>query len=529
MRFLASSIFGFLEKHDGCIIERHEINNAAFRVVRQNIRQIVFGLHDPDDPQAFELSGQLRVLLSEWLTVPVRCDDSMRNTMTDLLGRPDELQARWGRDIRQLYEIACRSIGDLAMRENPMRDELRSIIREMRSNRQTFRIYCHRCAQPHFESLVDPVVEPQLHESIFIHSVRDYRECEPFDALIKVGPLRSRGWGCAPDALITAPRFGTLAQVVWAGCGDEPNFGYDPVVSRPGASSSLSRPRWVRRTIQIGIDPEALEYGAVELDELQAFRDLVHPHAQRAATLVLVDEDSGILYPPHAQVLSFDPSMDDQDAICRRILGDTLVEGMYIVRPLIDDVDLGGTRAEHGHNSRIWKDRLEREWKTDAAGLSQRLRDAGLSLVHLEAAVRHWCKAPSTVIHAPQRRRHFEILIEVLGLAGELHFVKGREEQHWWKMAWLEIRRSRGDAIQAGVQEREIVDEQVLAILISLLDQIREGTKSDTGFNLPIPGWSDVHGQFLFHKISGIESGLRVPESELKVIREIGAFDQWRS
>jgi len=44
-----------------------------------------------------------------------------------------------------------------------------------------------------------------------------------------VGPLRSKGWGSAPDAILSAPRFARLIQIVWSGCGDEEDFGYDPV------------------------------------------------------------------------------------------------------------------------------------------------------------------------------------------------------------------------------------------------------------------------------------------------------------
>jgi len=57
---------------------------------------------------------------------------------------------------------------------------------------------------------------------------------KPFEVLIKMGPLRSKGWGSAPDAIVSAPRFGTLVQIVWAGCADEDDFGYDPVAARVG-------------------------------------------------------------------------------------------------------------------------------------------------------------------------------------------------------------------------------------------------------------------------------------------------------
>ncbi|MGC3975908.1 MAG: hypothetical protein QM771_16225 [Nitrospira sp.] len=92
-------------------------------------------------------------------------------------------------------------------------------------------------------------------------------------------------------------------------------------------------------------------------------------HEIRAATLVLLDEKYGILYPRHSQVLSFDPDPASPKPVGRRIPGETLVEGMFVIQSAVEDVDLGGVRAEHGHYSRIWRARLEQEWRHDAANL----------------------------------------------------------------------------------------------------------------------------------------------------------------
>ena len=88
---------------------------------------------------------------------------------------------------------------------------------------------------------------------------KDYREVEPFDVLVKVGPLRSKGWGSAPDATLSAPRFAKMVQIVWSGCGDEDDFGYDPAgiiaggASAPASSREADRGgsraiRWTRET-----------------------------------------------------------------------------------------------------------------------------------------------------------------------------------------------------------------------------------------------------------------------------------------
>src|SRR5262249_49843940 len=145
-------------------------------------------------------------------------------------GDPGSVQARWGADIRALYEAAVRSAEALLLEESPMRRELRSVIERLLSENRAFRIFCHRRAREHFETLLSPgTVLPS--QSVFLHTIKEYRDTGLFHTLIKAGPLRSRGWGSAPDAILTAPLFDVLVQVVWAGCSDESDFGYEPASS----------------------------------------------------------------------------------------------------------------------------------------------------------------------------------------------------------------------------------------------------------------------------------------------------------
>ncbi len=537
MPVTASQVFSFLEREAGCSVERHEIASATFGSLRRSLRQIVLRLRECDDQESLEVSDRLRSLLSGWLTVPVPFDRSMFDEVAELLGSGDAVQVRWGRDIRMLYDTALQAARQLPSIENPVREKLRAVIREQVTQKRTFKIYCDRRARRHFESLFAPSSDSLLSEDTFLHSVSDYRESAPVDVLIKVGPLRTRGWGSAPDALLTAPRFITLAQVVWAGCGDEPDFGYDPALPPADATAAeghvpvavtntgRSPMKWSTRVIRSGEDPGAVAGYAVDADELRVFRQMNQRHDNRLATLVQVDDKHGILYPPHAKVLSFDPSPAVREAIAFRILSETLVEGMYLIRPVVDDVDFGGIRAKHGQCSQIWKATLKLERERDALGLIKRLREAGLILVHLGTAIGHWCEPPTTVIHAPQQMRHFEILVKVLGLDNEGTAMPGVP---WWRWAWAEIGRSRGEAVQAGVQEQEIVEEQLIGILQCLLPQIRENTATNDGFHIDIPARPDVHGSFVFFKVSAIEHEFHVPEADLKVVRELKVIEQWR-
>lgn len=535
-----SEVFDFLEQHDNGTIERHEVASADFGTLRRSLRQIVFKLRDSDDQEALGASHRLRALLSEWLTVPVPFDSRMLDALTDLLGQAEGVQARWGSDIQTLYDLSRRAVADLQSNENPVRIKLRIIICELRSKGRSFKVYCHRRAREHFQSILSSGQDTPLPESAFLHSVRDYRNTAPFDVLIKVGPLRARGWGSAPDALLTAPRFSALVQIVWSGCNDEPDFGYDPVTTptdstdggvtatAPSGSTRNYPITWVTRIACFGEDPGADTGEKYELDELRVFKEMEQPRDKRSATLVQVDRKHGILYPPHSRIVSFDPGRPAGEPVGLRVPGETLLEGMFVIMPIVDDIDLGGLQAEHGRYSEVWKARLRESFESAPTNLIKRLHAAGLNLVNLEAAIRHWCRPPSTVIHAPQQRKHFEILLQVLGIWDEGNSKLEHRAPPFCQLAWNEIRRSRGEAIQAGFQEQEIVEEQLLAVLKKLIPQIRERSMTDQGFALDIPAGHEIHGTFLFFRVCAIEEGFNVPGADLRVVHELRTIDQWR-
>lgn len=534
----ATQIFDFLLSHPSLSIERHELSSCEFGVLRRSLRLIVVNLREGGDQEACEISDRLRNLLSEWLTVPVTFDDGILSALHGF-GASSDVEARWGRDIRVAFDSALQAAEALQRVENPVRARLKAEIHRLRAAGKMFRIYCHRRARPHFESMFVSPGDAPLDTTVFLHSVRDYREADTFDTLIKVGPLRSWGWGAAPDAIKAAPRFATLTQIVWAGSSDEPGFGYDPVDPVADAATPNGTPAadsgalgncisWTPHVTQFGND-DALSAGQASVeDEFQLFSKLNQPGQKRRATVLHVDDGQGIPYPPLSRVISFDPNPAGREPIAQRLPGETLLEGMYVIRPMLGDVDIGGVKAEHGHYSRTWKKHLEDAWKADAMALTKRLREAGLNLVRLDAAIRHWCWSPRTVIHAPQQMRHFQILIQVLDQGGSnTHNPQGALT--WWQAAWKEIRRSRGEAIQAGVHEQEIVEEQLLVILRSLLTQIREKSSANAGFHLQIPDGRDVVGAFLFFRVSGIEDGFLVPDNELKKVCDLNTLEQWRA
>ncbi len=534
-----SQIFDFLAGLPEFFTERIEIASPAFSMLRRGLRTMIVRLREEESGhEANEIAQRMRDYLSEWLTVPVTYDGHILEAVK-VLGDPALVERRWGADVRMAYDLACRGAQAVQLEENPVRVELRRVIRDLRSRNRTFKIYSHHRARPYFTSLfLDPADLPLL-DSDFLGSVREYREAGTFDTLVKMGPLRAWGWGSAPDAIVTAPRFQNLVQLVWSGMADDPGFGYDPVsspveVQEPSSNSRsvpsgvlghciALRPAVVRRLGNSDFDaPDA----ALDEDEFKLFQQGVEnrPGEKRRATLAVVGPQYGILYTPNSQILSFDPMAATTDSkIQLRVLGETLVEGMFVVMPVIGDVNLGADPTNEGKLSRIWKQRLREELQINREALCRILRNKGLNLQHLPGRVENWAEPATTVIHAPQQRKHFQILIDAIAI--EAHPVGGVD---WWQLAWNEIRHSRGEAIQDGMHEHEIVEEQLIEFLRTMLPRINGEATGKTSFGFPLPTESGLRGNVLFFKVVSIDDGFVVPGTELKMIHELNTIEQWR-
>ena len=532
MTVAASQVFSFLQQCPTYLIEKHEIYSGAFSGLRQSICGIVVALNEDADNESQEISDRLRSLLSEWLTVPVSFDDSLLETIS-ALGDADAVERRWGHEVRTAYDRASAAAHLLRRAENPARAEVRDAVRQLKNLRSAWKIYCHRRARAHFESIF---ADDPLPPDVFLHSVKDYREAEPFDSLIKVGALRSKGWGSSPDAVVSAPRFAKLVQIVWSGCSDEDDFGYDPAGITGTSASAPTGPadpggaraiRWRRDVIKVGDDADIAAATAGD-DELKLFRTLGRATTVRRATLIEINSEDGILYPPHSEVLTFDPSPYTDEPMSHRLPGETLAEGMFLIWPLLGDVDLGTVRAGEGRYSRVWKERLRDEMRRAPNDLMKGLRFAGIELRDLRSCIRQWCRPPSTVIHAPQQRRHFEILVRVLGIDHNFAAPGGTIRHPWWEYAWREIGHARGDAIQTGMQEHEIVDEQLFLVLNDLLPEIRRRAAAEPIFELEIPPGGGLTGAVRFWRVRSIEDGFLVPDTMLKVICDLDTVEQWR-
>jgi hypothetical protein len=527
----ASIVFDFVERCPEVELDRQEVVSDNFWQLRRALRSIVFQLHEVE---AEELAEQVRALLSEWLTAPAPLLSSAASIRA-VLGPVDVVRIRFGEELAASYEAALTAAGDLRSAESPLRLKVAETLRRVRASAQSFKVFCHKNARQHFQSLAE-LADGALNDGIFLHSLRDYREAYPFDVLVKVGPLRSGGWGWAPDALVSAPRFRRLIQIVWDGSQDEPGFGYDPVIvasssTNPSKSGSSSVIVWTSNVTRTGESAlpgfDSPQREPSTQDDLSAFRQIDRRRDRRPATLIEVDDALGLLYTNHAKILSFDPNPLSKEPISQRAIGDTLSESMFLIVPKDVDFDLGEIRAGHGSVSRVWKDKLARRWQEDQGGMILDLMDLGVA--DLSAAIERWCQAPTTVIHAPRSIKDFGILLKAIDLDQEMCGIDGGEGKlPFWRVAWNEIRHSRGQAIQAGFQETEIVDAELRVSLKALLPVIRNQAGMQTHFDLDIPASTGIKGVLGFYAIRGIEPGFNAPDDDLKLLLPLHRINQWR-
>jgi hypothetical protein len=526
----ATKLFELISSKRGFRHERYEIASTGFGNLRRSVGGIIRRLSPSEDIDAVEIANAMRIFVFSWLTAPVKFDLSIRESLNSF-GTADEFDARWG--TQGDFKKSVLSAEKMVSEGNPLREKLVEALTELHQQGKDFKIFCHPKARPHFDSLN----LPWLTQSFFFHSVRDYARAESFHALVKIGPLRSRGWGAAPDAIQTAPKFDLLIQLVWSGCADDPKFGYDPVEppvldDKPSTSQSGDALRnqiaWKKQDFRVGHDSGLAQVYSAEQDEFSSFAEPNQQGSRRRATLLEISASDGILYPPTANILSFDGNLDDTECLDLRIPRESLTEGMFIVQTHLGKIDFGANQAQEGGFSRIWKSRLREELKANPDSFCLILRNKGLSLLNLRSCVAYWAQPPGAVIHAPLQKKHFQILVEALAIDPAIIKPSSLDARPWWQRAWDEVRVSRGEAIQTGRHGQEIIEQQAMQLLKLLLPEVRRKAANLDGFRLQIPFGQELEGAFAFFKILRMEDGYLAPETEIKFVRDLIHLEQWK-
>ena len=536
-----TSCFDFLSNCESFTLDRKEIVSNLFGDLRKQIRVILEAMYENGNDYEIEIAHELRTRLSEWLTVPVPFDGALTNSL-QLLGDRNTIERRWGDKVVRAFETAVSISESMQQNGSPMRRSLGDEIVKLLRENTSIQIYAHPRSVEHFLSLCNALTEEH-----FLYGNIEYAASEPFDVLLKVGPLRSVGWGKCPDALLTSPKFHTLAQFVWIGSSDEDSFGQDPVTGESVINILTNKTsldvtdvcgalNWSLKTTRSGDTLPDPEHGVKDEPDEDDFSFLFRIQSryadvnrERSAALIKFVNAYGILVPSHEAVLVYDPEKNDENDAIELVqpMGKHL-EGCFFALPMIETADFGEVHVEKTNYSKIWKGCLTDVIKghpKDLSELSQLLRMNKVSLLNLDGRLPEWCNPPSTVIPAPRKWEHFNALIAVLGKHYNKHELLADD---FAKKAWVEIRRSRGNAINEGREEIRTQKELEFDLLKKMILKIVNANTGKNEFTVPVPPDHDLHGSYRFFLVESVEQGLVVPDTVLREIHSVTEFDIWR-
>lgn len=526
--------FALADAHTPLQWDRIVIQDDALAQLRRAIRRVIRGLCSEDqDQDLIVVAAKLQFEMAAWLTSPCQYDAQLSRFLCAVLGTAADAPRRWGGDIAVAFADALHAANALASRGSRLRQEVGGELQRLIAGGRSFRIYCRRVDRAHFQGAAEAAGRGRLADDHFLHSPRQYRDTAQFDVLIRVGPLRQDGISGAPEALLNAPRFSNLVQFVWEEIADDPDFGVDLIESMlPDAAQrrpSEDGPwescgfHWQVETLQIpdelGVVARKESDGQTWVDDLEIPPKLRTAEPLNRAVLLHLAQRRGVLYPSKAIVLGLQATSGRIEATW--MSSEELEAGMYLVVPDLEEYDADALTADPGRHSRTWKRLLGEELQRNREHFIRRLRGAGIDLVNIAGAVDNWVKLPSTVIHAPQTEHHFMVLMKALAESDP-----GWKE--WlWRAAWSEVRRSRGEAIVAGVLEQEKVRDGVLLALKSISSAVAERAEAASDFEFTCPRGFGLSGTLRFMRLLDVEEGFRVPEREVRVIRQQETFNRW--
>lgn len=519
--------------HSNLKIVRKEVEFLPVAEFRKSLIGI-FQQLDRSDERQNAIADRIWSIISKLLTSALAFETILPEATEQIFISPKTVKENWGHEIWANYERAVFIAYSLVGVPNPIFQELLSCIKFLISNRQSFKIiYPKQWIEELSQKLKAEGID--ISQINIISSVPDYRDCEYVDTIIKIGPMRKQGWARTPDSLLTSPKCKTIVQITWEKTPDESSHGYDPIV--PVSRLQLGRIKskivdWEIDTQTVAINwnipipPPTIEGSGIILsDELTTLSVL--SKEIRSAVLLSLDAFYGILCAPAGKMIVFNPGQNI-DACCDVKSASSVEPGSFIaiVGDYTKDSDVDGCIGLDNY-SRTWKVKLEKEIELAPIAFIQNLEQHGLDLSELRSAIRHWIQPTSTVIHAPQRSSHFEIICKVMGLTQIVNF-RGKQ-MPFWRAAWSEITISRGEAIQAGMQNSERMETVVLEGLRTQNEILNQEISEKSKIIVKITSGED--GGYLpvtLYKVLEIESGYRAPDCELRKILQLDYIQQWQ-
>jgi len=514
--------------------ERHELYLLPFSNLRKSVRTIANKLDEVSEACPLqEHVIKIRNLMAEWLSTPVIFNNEITKVIENL-GKTDEVRNKYGAELSSSCSIALAAAAVLQTQENPMRVLMQRLVAEQLKEGMRVKILCDYRQQDTFASAICNICPKEISEHMFITNLANYCQSSLFDTLIKTGPLRTWGWASAPEAIINAPRYKKLIQLVWAGNSDEPDFGCINLESTSRTVNDQNKYSqentinicngiiWNTKRIETVSDEKKDELKTQEHEnELLNNYNGANKETQKAL-FVLIGPDQGIFYPPNSQVLSYDTSLGSKNPVQVRCVCDELLPGAYIIVPTLkNQPEQEVLNNVQDHTSETWKHLLRKEYDASKNQLCTILEYKGIKLENLSGCIERWLQPASNVISAPQSKEHFGKLMIFLGLNNE----KGIE---WCKRAWDDVRRSRGEAIQDGRIAHDEMETELAYVLNHDIENLKKQLQNNESIKYKIPTWSKLVGDLHLYQITNIQDGYRVDSNELYKYHNSKDIQRWR-
>lgn len=512
---------------------RKEVEFAPVAEFRKSLIGIFQQLDRTDERQS-DIAVRIWSIISRLMTSTSAFERMLPDATESIFVSSKSVKENWGHEIWANYDCAVSIAYSLVGVPNPLAKTLIESVKSMLDESRTFAVYCPKVEVPELKlTLADAGINPSNVK--VISTVVDFRELGFVDTVIKIGPMRTQGRARTVDSLVTSPKSNTIIQLTWEKTPDESSHGYDPIV--PVSREQAGRIKSALVDWEIKVEPVVIEWPhpipvpSPEASGLQLTDDLSLLSGAskefRSAVLLTLDAEYGMLCAPATKMVVYNLSQEGER--CADLRSATAIEpGSYIaVAGAYANDSFADGQVGADNYSKVWKMKLSDAAESAPLGFLQKLELGGLDLVGLRSTTRHWMQATSTVIHAPQKRAHFEILCRVLDLTNRVSH-RGNM-MPFWRAAWAEISISRGEAILEGMQNADLLESSVLAALRQLNRHIMSEIGQSRKFEVKIP-FGDEGGYLplTLHKVAEVESGYRAPDAELRKILQLEFIQQWQ-
>jgi hypothetical protein len=489
-------------------------DSPLFSAIRYHMRTLYSALYEPEgDTHRNEVALLLRFEMLKWLTSPLMPDVSLFLRC----GLADDRRTRrqWGEGVAQTVGLLKDLITCYAEEGSVLNEAFVRLFIDLAGEYEEDRIkiWCHYKERDLFRDLLEGLAE--LNDRAFFGTLAEYRKGPPADALIRFGPLRTHGFGKAPESLITSPSYRRMVRLVWTGLPDEEGFAEDPILP---TYNYLATMRLVQTTITGNLGTVAALAETEPADDL-VFFDQKTSAGKALPRCVLVEfpAEYGVLLRPGSSLLVFSPQCTSGEAIGYRLVSDVEAGDYLLIHNA--DADLGevSVDATRAPLASLWKKALADAWRRYPGVCAQKMQLAGIDLRDLSRAVQKWTAMNGTVIRAPLRKKHFEALLTKV-LDPELipPMVEDGKMVPGWRRAWAEVESTRVTAIQHGAVENAIVNEQLLAELRKELPAICEMVSLDGAYHHQLLPTSGLIGSVAFKPVISVSQDFAAPAEQLE-------------